>query len=162
MSLWVSRAARTVVRAVALFGLWMVLVDTSSQPEVVTGVVVAAAGAILGTLVTAARDEPARVSPGMLLRIYRPFVLLFTDSARVTWALAVSVVRRRRVEGRFRAVRYRATAQTSDARARRIFTEWGASLAPNRYAIGVDPDGRYLLIHELVEASGPLDPLELG
>ena len=39
---------------------------------------------------------------------------------------------------------------------------WQASLAANRYAIGIDLDGNYLLIHELVPASGPLDPLELG
>lgn len=162
MSLWVRRAGRTIARGIALFGLWMVLVDTRYEPEVVTGVVVAAAGAVIGTVVTAARGEPARVSPTMLRRIYRPFVLVFTDTARVIWALVATLVFRRRIQGRLRAVRYGATAPTAEDRARRILTEWGASLAANRYAVGIDPEVRYLLIHELVETSGPLDPLDLG
>src|SRR5579862_3792430 len=143
MNTWVWRACRTVGRGIALFALWMVLVDSSSEPEVLTGLVVAVAGAVLGTLVSSARGEPARMSPAMLRRIHRPFLLLLTDTARVTWALVARAVLRRRVEGRLRAVRYRATAQTPDARARRILTEWGASLAANRYAIGIDPDNRY-------------------
>lgn len=150
------------MRWLLLFGLWMVLVDNKHQPEIVTGAVSAAAAALLGTLVAAERGETARVSSAMLRRAYRPFLLLITDSARVVRALAQRVLQGREVQGRFRAVRYRATEQSADARARRILTEWSASLGPNRYAIGIDPEAGYLLIHELVEAAGPLDPLELG
>jgi hypothetical protein len=88
-------------------------------------------------------------------------LLLGTDTARVTWALAGQLVGRR-AHGRLRAVRYAATARTPEDSARRILTEWSTSLAANRYAIGIDLERGYLLVHELVPSDGPLDPLELG
>lgn len=162
MTLWVSRAAQTVVRGLLLFGLWMVLVDSAEWPQVVVGVGAAAIAALYGAVVLARRPEHGRLTIGMLRRLYRPFLLLITDSVRVTLALGRHVVLRRPVEGRFRAVRYRAIGDTPEDITRRILTEWGASMAANRYAVGVDLEGGYLLVHQLVETSGPLDPLELG
>ena len=90
-------------------------------------------------------------------------VLLFADSVRVSWALIRQILLRRPVTGRCRAVRYGATSGERDTDvARRILSDWGASLAPNRYAIGVDREAGILIVHELVETKGALDPLELG
>lgn len=161
MSGWLSRGARTLARGVALFGLWMVFVDNLHQPEIVTGLVVAGAGGLLWTVVQASSREPARVSLRMFRHIHRPLVLLFTDTGRVAGALARRLLGQP-VSGEFRAVRYRATHPDREERARRILTEWSTSVAANRYAIGVEPDAGYLLVHELVHAPGPLDPLELG
>jgi hypothetical protein len=98
----------------------------------------------------------------MLRFVFRPFQLLVTDTARVTWALFTRLALRRPVRGKFRAVRYDAVGEAPEDVARRILTQWGASAAPNRYVIGIERERRLLLIHELVPTSGPLDPLELG
>lgn len=161
MSSLALHVMRTVMRGVVLFAFWMLLVDNVHQPEIATGAVTAGLAAILGELVAAARNDPARPPSAMLRRIHRPLVLLFTDTFRVSAAL-IRTATGQRVEGRLRAVRYTATGDTPGDRGRRIATEWGSSVGSNRYAIGVDPEAGYLLIHELVPADGPLDPLELG
>lgn len=161
MTKWVSHAWRPLARAAVLFGLWMLLVDTAKWPELLVGGTCAVLAALFGAVVLAYRRERPRLSLPMLRRIHRPFVLLVTDTARVAWALGRHLSGHR-AQGQLRAVRYRATAENPEDGARRGLTEWSASLAANRYAIGIDLDGNYLLIHELVPASGPLDPLELG
>lgn len=161
MTRWASPALRTLARGVVLFGLWNLLVDNIEWPELVTGAVCAALAAALGALVLAHRRDHPQPAVPMFRSIHRPFVLLVTDSVRVTLVLVRHLLGRR-AAGRLRAVRYRATAETPDAAARRVLTEWSASLAANRYAVGIDLDGEYLLIHELSPARGPLDPLELG
>ena len=158
----VSVAARTGVRGAILFGLWLVLVDTATWPEMVVGASAAAITAVFATLVYARRSEHLRLTPGMLRFAYRPLVLLVVDTVRVAAALVRELAHRQPVEGRLRAVRYRATGDSSDDVGRRILTEWGVSVAANRYAVGIDVERDYLLVHQLVEASGPLDPLELG
>ena len=158
----VSVAARTVVRGALLFGLWMVLVDTVKWPEMVLGAAAAAITAVFASVVAAHRSERLRFTLGMLRFAYRPLVLLVTDTARITGALVRELAHRRAVEGRLRAVRYRATGDSPDDVAHRILSEWGTSLAANRYAVGIDVEHDYLLVHELVDAPGPLDPLELG
>ena len=150
-----------VARGAILFGLWNLLVDNTEWPELVTGGVCAALAAAFGALVVAHRRDHPRPTVAMFRRIHRPFVLLVTDSVRVSLAL-VGRLLGRPARGRLRAVRYRAIAKTPDASARRILTEWSTSLAANRYAIGIDLDGEYLLIHELTPSGGTADPLELG
>lgn len=153
---------QTILRGVLLFGLWMVLVDNTEWPELLVGAVAAGLTAIYGTIVLARRQERLRLSPGMLRRLYRPFLLLITDTVRVTVALVRHLVLRRPVTGRLRAVRYRAVGPTADEVTRRVLSEWSTSVAPNRIAIGVDVDEGYLLVHQLVDSRGPLDPLQLG
>jgi catechol 2,3-dioxygenase-like lactoylglutathione lyase family enzyme len=158
----VSVATRTVVRGVFLFGLWLVLVDTVAWPELVVGAGAAALTAVFATLVYARRSEHVRLTPGMLRFAYRPLVLLVADTWRVAAALVRELAHGQPVEGRLRAVRYTATGGSADDVGRRILTEWGTSVAANRYAVGIDVERDYLLVHQLVEAPGPLDPLELG
>src|SRR5947209_6954641 len=162
MTRWLVLTAQTVLRGILLFGLWMVLVDNAEWPEVLVGAVAAGLTAIYGTIVLARRKQRLRVSPAMLLRLYRPFLLLVTDTVRVTIALVRHLVLRQPVTGRLRAVRYRAVGPTADEVTRRVLTEWSTTVAPNRIAIGVDVDDGYLLVHQLVDSTGPLDPLQLG
>ncbi len=102
------------------------------------------------------------VRPWMLRHVYRLPILLVADSLRVTVALVRRLVLRRPLTGRIRATRYGATGDDAEDVARRVLTEWAGSLAPNRYVIGIDPDDGLLLVHELVETTGTLDPLQLG
>lgn len=156
------QAARVAARSIGLFGLWMVLVDTTVEPEILTGVATAGITAILGEVVASSRVQRARFSAVMLRHLHRSLWLLVTDSLRVSRALTARLLLRPEPLGRFRAARYGATSAGSEDRARRILTEWGASLGANRIAIGIDCDSGYLLVHELVPSSGALDPLALG
>jgi multisubunit Na+/H+ antiporter MnhE subunit len=152
----------TVARAAALFVVWLVIDDNVSEPELLTGVGVALLATVIVTIVGRVRTGHARMPLSMLRYAYRPLVLLVADTVRVSWVLTKSVVLRRPVNSRFRAVRYRATSNSDDDVGRRVLTAWGASLAPNRYVIGVDTDAELLLVHQLGESGSPLDPLELG
>jgi multisubunit Na+/H+ antiporter MnhE subunit len=150
-------------RVAALFVVWLAIDDNVSEPELLTGVVVALLATALTLVVGRLRTVHARFTLSMFRYCYRPLALLFADSLRVSWALIGQLLLRRPVTGRFRAVRYGATSAKRETDvARRILSEWGASLAPNRYAIGVDTEGGVLIVHELVETEGALDPLELG
>jgi hypothetical protein len=98
----------------------------------------------------------------MLRYLYRLPILLVADSFRVCWVVIRQLALRRERTGHFRAVRYDACGEDEIDVARRALTEWAASVAPNRYVIGVDRESGTLLVHELAETKGSLDPLELG
>jgi multisubunit Na+/H+ antiporter MnhE subunit len=149
-------------RAAAFYVVWLAIDDNVSQPELFLGIGVALIATAITSLTARALTEHARLRASMLRRLYRPLILLVGDSARVSWVLLKAIARRQPSRGRFRAVRYRATGDDREDVARRLLTQWGASLAPNRYVIGIDTDADVLLVHELGEAHGPLDPLELG
>lgn len=155
-------AAALLVRSAVLFAIWLVLVDNPHTPELVTGAVVAVAAALPTAALVRIDGLRPRVRPAMLRRLYLPFVLLVSDSVRVTAALLRAAAGGRRPEGALRHEPYAATGDDGDAQARRVLSEWAASVGPNRYAIGIDRERGELLVHELVRAGGPLDPLELG
>lgn len=162
MAKWSLLGLGAVARAAAFFALWLLLVDATDEPNLLTGAACALGAAALATAVQSLRSVHARLRPSMLRYVYRPFVLLVSDTLRVIWALLQRLVLRRPVSGMFRAAQFRATGDSEDDAARRILTQWGASLAANRYAIGIDRRTDLLIVHQLVDASGPLDPLELG
>jgi multisubunit Na+/H+ antiporter MnhE subunit len=149
-------------RLVAFFAIYLLLADTVETQELITGAVAGVLAAGLTTLLDNFRSVNARVRPSMLRYAYRPFVALVTDSAPAAWALVQLLVLRRPVRGRFRVARYTTTGDDEEDAARRMLTEWGGSLGANRYVIGIDPEREQLIVHEMVPAAGPLDPLELG
>ncbi|HWD63948.1 MAG TPA: hypothetical protein VG405_02140 [Solirubrobacteraceae bacterium] len=161
-----SRVARPVlvgvVRAGLLFALWLLLVDSIDEQNSFVGGGVALLGALLTGLLQFLRPVRLAPRPVMLRYIYRPLALLFTDTLRVAGVLLSSLPRRSSEYGRLRAVRYGACAQDPEQTARRVLTEWGASVGSNRYVIGIDSAAGLLLVHELYPSSGPLDPMELG
>lgn len=157
-----STLGPAVLRAAAFFAVWLLLVDAVDAPNLVAGGVCAIIAAALATRVHSLRSLSARPRLRMLRFCYRPLLLLVTDTIRILWALFARLALRQPISGHLRAARYEAVTDEPEDVARRILTEWGASTGANRYAIGIDPDRRLLLIHELVRSSGPLDPLELG
>jgi hypothetical protein len=149
-------------RLVAFFAIYLLLADAVQTPELITGAVAAVLAAGLATLLDNFRSVNASVRPSMLRYAYRPFIALVTDSGRAAWALLQLLMLRRPVRGRFRVARYTATGDDEEDAARRVLTEWAGSLGANRYVIGIDPERERLIVHEMVPAEGPLDPLELG
>ena len=152
----------TAMRAAALYAVWLLIDDNVSQPELFVGIGVALLALVLATIVKRSSTVNSRVRPRMLRYLYRAPLLLIADSFRVCWTLFKTLLRISPAQGRFRAVRYDACGEDGTDVARRALTEWGASIAPNRYVIGVDRSAGTLLVHELVPTHGPLDPLELG
>jgi len=153
------RAAIALVTWALLFGVWMLLVDTKSRPELVAGAVAAALAATASELVRAQRVAQVRARLRWLLRAWRPIVRIPLDVALVISTL----LHPRRTRGRFRALRFRAPGDDPEDTARRTLAEGFGSLAPNTYVIGVDTNRRVLIVHQLVERGGAetLDPLEL-
>ena len=159
---WPGKAAGLALRAAGLYAVWLLIDDNVSQPELYAGIVVALLALALAVVVTRSSTVDARFRLAMFRYLYRTPLLLVGDSLRLCWILFKGLLLRRRRTGALRAVRYRATDESADDVGRRVLTSWAASIAPNRYVIGIDTEARVLLVHELVETKGPLDPLELG
>lgn len=149
-------------RAGFLFAFWLLLVDSTDEQNSFVGAGVALLGALMTGLLQYLRPVRLRPRPSMFRFVYRPLVLLVTDTFRVARVIISSLPGRSSQYGRFRAVRYSACDDDPEQAARRVLTEWGASLGSNRYVIGIDSEAGTLLVHELHPSSGPLDPLELG
>jgi multisubunit Na+/H+ antiporter MnhE subunit len=162
MAKWTVPGVAALARAALFFALWVLLVDAVDEPDLITGGVCAVLTSALVTVVQSLRSVRVRPTLPMLKFAYRPFWLLLTDSVRITWCLLAYLILRRPIQSGFRAERYRATGDDPHHVARRLLTEWAASLAPNRFAIGIDREREALIVHELTPAPGPLDPLELG
>lgn len=163
------------VRRVALFWLlswlvagavWMLLVDTTYLPELLTGVVCAAIAATGTELVREQRLARVRPRVAWVLRLYRPVLRAPLDLGLLTLAAMRQLVRRDRRVGRLRAVPF-AEIDDDDPmdHARRALAEGAGSFAPNTIVLGIDEERELLLAHQLVEtrrARRALDPLELG
>jgi multisubunit Na+/H+ antiporter MnhE subunit len=159
---WTARAAGLALRAAALFVVWLLIDDNVAQPELFTGVVVALLALALAVVVRRSSTVHAQVRLSMLRHAWRLPLLLVADTVRVGATVLRSLTGRRGAHGRLRAVRYRATKDSSLDVGRRVLTEWSASIAPNCYVIGIDTDAEVLLVHELVPTARDIDPLKLG
>ena len=159
---WTARAAGLALRAAALYLVWLVIDDNVAQPELFTGVVVAILALALAIVVRRSSTVHAQIRMSMLRRAWRLPLLLIADTVRVGATVLRSLTGRRGPHGRFRAVRYRATTDSSPDVGRRVLTAWAASIAPNRYVIGIDREAEVLLVHELAPTRRDIDPLKLG
>lgn len=146
--------------------VWMLLVDNTYLPELLTGAVCAAIAATGTELVREQRVARVRPRLAAVLRLYRPLLRAPLDVALLTWAVLRQLVRRDRRVGRLRAVPF---AEVDDEdpidHARRALAEGAGSFAPNTIVVGVDEERELLLAHQLVatrRARRALDPLELG
>jgi hypothetical protein len=139
-------AAAVVVRAGALFALWLALTDKSDRWEVLTGL----ACAVLATAVVTAVQVRAglwfRARPRWVLRALPAPWWVLRDSARVLWA----IVARRPAAGRLRAVPFAAGGTTPEDRGRRAVAFALGSLGPNQYAMTESSEDDVLVVHELV------------
>ena len=157
-----ANPVRLALRAAALFVVWLLIDDNVAQPELFTGVAVALLALALAVVVRRSGTVHARIRISMLRHAWRLPLLLIADTVRVSAAVLGSLSGRRGSPGRLRAVRYRATSDAPEDVGRRVLTEWGASIAPNRYVIGIDTEAEVLVVHELAPGGHDLDPLKLG
>lgn len=145
-------------------GLYLLLIDTTDLPElyVLAGVALACA---VGFELSREQDFiEARVAPWWLLSIWRVLVKIPLDILLLCWEALAQLARPRAERGTFRAVPFGAVKESPEEAGRRAVTEWLGSMAPNTIVVGIDPERRLLLVHQLHRQGPPeqVDPLRLG
>ena len=159
------RLARFAVGFALAAAFYLLLIDTTSLPELYAG----AAIALLGAAGFATAHEQQRSEPSFrgawLLRAWWALARVPGDCVRLAEELAAQLLTRRRERGVLRAVPFRHGGQDSSVDiGRRAATELLGSLAPNTIVIGVDPGTDLLLVHQLRRSGGrdQIDVLGLG
>jgi hypothetical protein len=158
------RPARVVLGLLLGGGLYLLLIDTTSPPELYVLALVALACGIGFELAREQGFVEALIMPGWLLRGWRLVWRIPSDIAIVCWEALAQLVRPRRARGVFRATSFAATRQTSADGGRRALAETVGSFAPNTIVVGVDAERGLLLTHQLRRDGGPqdLDVTRLG
>ena len=147
---------RAVAWWVVLAGLWLALIDNHHLDELTAGL----AATLIGTAVAVLAFD--RMSPGVRVPVRAAAVLprvawrMALDSGLLLRALWQTVVLRRPVRGRWVSEPID-DADTPAARGHRVLTVLVGSATPNR--IVGEADGGRLIVHQLVGADEPLDPL---
>jgi len=119
--------------------------------DAVAGAATAVAAATIAERARRAAKVHPRVALGPLKRSLTMPLIVFADFAVVTYALAVSIARRRVVRGRYLARDFRAGPRaTPEGAAHRAWTVLLAGYSPNAYVIDIDPDENVVLVHDLV------------
>lgn len=145
-------------------GFYLLLIDTPNDVELF----VLAAAVILSTLAFMVSREQgfteARIQARWLWRVWRVVLSVPAHIAILCREALAQLFSRRAARGVFRAVPFAAGADEPRDVGRRALAEAIGSIAPNTIVIGVDPDRRLLLVHQLHRQGGreQLDPLELG
>jgi multisubunit Na+/H+ antiporter MnhE subunit len=133
----------------ALWAGYLLFVYRASYPEALAGLAAAAIAAVVGVRMMKA-GMPALV-PGRVWARRLPLVWsgVISGTWLLTRALAFRIVRGREIRGAFRIVSYR----RKDAR-REALDLWSVTVTPNTYALGVDREEGYVLVHQLVPDDG--------
>jgi multisubunit Na+/H+ antiporter MnhE subunit len=135
---------------VVLFGLWLLLVDTLTYPEVLAGAVAAAIAAFVALEVRLHSNVRFQPRLRWLLLLGNVPGGILRDSATLAAVLWRRLVRGERPHGAFRTLRFSACADNPESAAWRAFATVTTSITPNTYVIGFDRERGIALIHQLV------------
>jgi multisubunit Na+/H+ antiporter MnhE subunit len=143
---------------------YLLLVDTTSTPELYVLCATAIACAIALGISREQQYVEASIRPSWLLASWRVLVEIAPNVLVLCAEALAQLARPRRTRGTFRAVPFQATARTTQDTGRRALTEWLGSLAPNTIVVGVDDERGLLLVHQLRRQGDPeqVDPMGLG
>jgi len=145
-------------------GFYLLLIDTTSLPELYLLAGVALACALGFELAREQGFVEAQVLPWWLLGSWRLIWRIPLDIIIVCSEALAQAVKPRPERGVFRATAFAATAKTANDAGRRALAETVGSLAPNTIVVGVDAERGLLLTHQL-RGHGPprdLDVTRLG
>jgi hypothetical protein len=162
---FLRRAAAWTAGGVFAGGLYLLLIDTTSLPELIG---TAAAAVMAATGFELAREQ--QTAGGLTVRwrwlttIHRPLIKVPGDVARVSLLAFRQLVRPKQVNGVFRAVPFRCGPEHDIEIGRRGLAESLGSFAPNTIIVGVDAERELILAHQLDPTGGPeaIDVLGLG
>jgi hypothetical protein len=163
--LFARRAGAWVIAGALAGGLYLLLIDTTSLPELL---VLAGAAAIAATGFELAREQ--RTAGGLTARlrwlatVYRPLLKVPSDVAVVSLIAFRQLVRPRQANGTFRAVPFHCGPEHDIETGRKALAESLGSFAPNTIIVGVDVDSELILGHQLRPTGGQeaIDVLGLG
>ena len=145
--------------------LYLLLIDTTSLPELI---VAAGAAAIAATGFELAREQHTAggmtARAGWLTTLHRPLLKVPSDIATVSAMALRQLVKPRPVNGTFRAVPFRCGPDHDIETGRRALAESLGSFAPNTIIVGVDVERELILGHQLRPGGGAeaIDVLGLG
>jgi len=132
----------------ALFGLWLLLVDTFDPPELLAGAVAALIGTAAGAI--ACHTLGVRIELRELVRLGPLPLVAVRDTLYVTAALVEHLMGRRR-SGAFRQLPLRDLPSAPAAAAgSRVVQVLATSFAPSAYVVDVDTEAGILTVHVLV------------
>jgi hypothetical protein len=145
--------------------LYLLLIDTTSLPELILG---AGAATIAATGFELAREQ--QTAGGLTARarwlttLHRPFLKVPSDIATVSLLALRQLINPRPVNGVFRAVPFRCGPDHDIEIGRRALAESLGSFAPNTIIVGVDVERELILGHQLRRTGGAeaIDVLGLG
>jgi multisubunit Na+/H+ antiporter MnhE subunit len=143
-----------------LTGFWVGLDWSTDTAEVLVGVGVAAATALLVELVEYQTDTYVRLRVRWLLRAWRLPVEVLRDTGIVLAALWRRVVRGEQPTGGFIEVPTRWGEDSALGMSRRALLVGGTSVAPNTFALGMDRDRDVLVAHHLVLPPEAVDAMD--
>jgi hypothetical protein len=184
-----SLSALLLVALVFSGGVYLLLIDTTSLPELYTGAVITLLAVIA---VAAARSQgfaEASIAPRWLLRAWRPFARIPLDVAILSFTALAQLVRPAGRRGRFVAIPFAPAAhgeggntgggsesgsQRGDGRAhepvrarnvgQRALAEALGCVSPNTIVLGIDTSRRLIVAHQLRPhaTAAAIDPMDLG
>jgi multisubunit Na+/H+ antiporter MnhE subunit len=159
-----KRLASALVGLLIAGGFYMLLIDTSSQPELWAGLGAWILAAIAYEISREQGLVEARIRLTWLLRSWRVAIRVPVHVALVSRDAVAQLLAPRSRRGRFRAVPFGAGGDEPVDAGRRALAEALGSLTPNTIVIGIDTESKLLLVHQLHPQGGreELDPLGLG
>jgi hypothetical protein len=145
--------------------LYLLLIDTTSLPELIVG---AGAATIAATGFELAREQ--HTVGGLTMRarwlatLHRPLLTVPSDIATVSLLALRQLIKPKAVNGAFRAVPFRCGPEHDSETGRRALAESLGSFAPNTIIVGVDVERELILGHQLRPGGGAeaIDVLGLG
>jgi hypothetical protein len=144
-------------------GFYLLLVDTTSLPELYVLVGVALIATVAFEAARRQGFPEARFSLRWLRRSWRAVARVPLDAGLLCSEALAQLAHGKRTRGEFRAIPFKAGSSEHD-RGRYALTEIVGSLAPNTIVIGVDTDHDLLLVHQLRRNGdrNDIDVLRLG
>jgi multisubunit Na+/H+ antiporter MnhE subunit len=135
---------------IALFVVWLLLVDSLARPEVAAGPAAALLAAVAALAVRAQTGVRFRLRRGWFRQLGGVPWSVLRDSGILAVALWRRLVRGEHPRSLLRLVPIQAAGDEPEAAAWRAFATIVTSIAPNTYVIGIDRERGVALVHQLV------------
>jgi hypothetical protein len=129
----------------------MLMVGSWDWIDGIAGAVAAVAAATIAESARRAAQQRPRAPLDRLRAVPAIPLVIVADFGLLTYALAVSLLRRRSVRGRYLARDFAAGPRTTPGgAAHRAWTVLLGGYSPNAYVVDIDPDENVVLVHDLV------------